>query len=153
MNILLSVLMDAFFIALLIYCSYTDLKRREISNLLIVLLLSLGIIHAVFIGLSGNPWWTYLVSTLFAIPFFISWMRSKIGAGDVKLIMVIALYLGLWWIIIAFALMIPTIVGIIIWSLLKKKTLKVRVPFAPVLAVGAIGAVVVNYISLIGLSQ
>ena len=147
-TIYLSILMDVFFIDILIWCSYTDLKSRTISNVSIILLLCLGLMHTVLMGFTINTWWTYLLSMFFVIPFFIAWKKNGIGAGDVKLVMAISLYLGLLNTIIAFLLMVPVIVILIIKSWAKQKTLKYRIPFAPVLTFGAVGTVVVRYLNI-----
>ena len=146
MNIdLLSILMDALFIMLLLWCSYTDIKNRTISNLSITILLVLDICHFTIVGLTLNPWWSYPASMLFGIPFFISWTKNNIGAGDVKLVMVISFYLGIWSTIIAFILMIPAIAVLIIKELIKTRMLKHQMPFAPVLSFGAIAVVLFGH--------
>ena len=146
MELLICILTDAFFIALLAWCSYTDMRERMVSNLAIILLLCLGIVHAALMTLAGNTWWTYPAGMAFAVPFFISWLRGGIGAGDVKLMMVITLYLGLMNAVIAFALMVPALAVLMIRSLVKEKTLKCRIPFAPVLSFGASGAILMGYL-------
>jgi Flp pilus assembly protein protease CpaA len=138
--------MDAFFVALLIWCSYTDLRNRTVSNLAVVLMLCLGIVHTVVIALAGGTWWTYPMGMVFAIPFFISWLRGGMGAGDVKMVIAITIYLGLLNAVIAFALMVPVLVVLMVKSLIKKKTLKCRIPFAPVLSIGAFGAILTGYL-------
>lgn len=138
--------MDAFFIALLVWCSYTDIRNRAVSNLAVILMLCLGIVHTVLIALAGGTWWIYPAGMVFAIPFFISWLRGGMGAGDVKLVIAITLYLGLLNAVIAFALMVPVFVVLMIKSLIKKKTLKCRIPFAPVLSLGAFGAILTGYL-------
>ena len=138
--------MDAFFITLLVWCSYTDIRKRTVSNANVILLLCLGIVRTVLIALAGGAWWTYLAGMVFAIPFFISWLRGGIGAGDVKLVIAITLYLGLLNAVIAFALMVPVLAILMIQSVIKKKTLKCRIPFAPVLTFGAVGAILTGYL-------
>jgi len=145
-NLFLSILMDAFFIALLLWCSNTDIRKRIVSNVTIALLLCLGIVHIVFMALAGILWWTYPAGMVFTIPFFISWLKGSMGAGDVKLAIAITLYLGLLNAMIAFALMVPVLVVLMIKSLIKKKTLKCRIPFAPVLTLGSIGAILTGYL-------
>jgi len=146
MNITLGILMDAFFIALLVWCSYTDMRNRTVSNLAVILMLFLGIAHAILIELAEGTWWTYPVGMVFAIPFFISWLRGSMGAGDVKLVIAITLYLGLLNAVIAFVLMVPVLAVLMIKSLIQKKTLKCRIPFAPVLSIGAFGAILTGYL-------
>jgi Flp pilus assembly protein protease CpaA len=138
--------MDAFFIALLVWCSNTDIRKRTVPNLSVALMLCLGIVHTVVIALAGITWWTYPAGMVFAIPFFIAWLKDSMGAGDVKLVIAITLYLGLLNAVIAFALMIPVLAGLIIKSLIQKKILKCQIPFAPVLTIGAFGAILTGYL-------
>ena len=149
MNITLDILMDAFFIALLIWCAYTDIRTRTVPNPAIVLLLGLGLAHTVLIGLSGSAWWLYPTGVVLVVPFFIVWLRGGMGAGDVKLIMGIGLYLGVVSTLSAFALMVPVLIGLIVRSWLKAKTLKSAIPLAPLLALGASGVVLASYIVMI----
>ncbi len=146
MCIILRILMDAFFIALLICCVYTDIKTRTVSNVSVILLLCLGLAHTVLIGLSGSAWWPYPAGLALAIPFFIVWLKGGMGAGDVKLIMGIGLYLGMLNALISFALMVPVLIGLMVRSWIKAETLKNAIPFAPVLAFGGVGAVLLGYI-------
>ena len=95
MDIALRILTDALFIALLIWCAYTDIRTRTVSNTAVILLLCLGLAHTVLIRLSGSVWWPYPVGLALAVPFFIVWLKGGMGAGDVKLLMGIGLYLGL----------------------------------------------------------
>lgn len=58
MLIILSILSDAFFVALLVWCGYTDIQKRTVSNMVIILLLCHSFAHTVLIGLSGIEWWS-----------------------------------------------------------------------------------------------
>ncbi len=142
MNTIFSILTDAFFIALLIWCAYTDTRTRTVSNTAVVLLLCLGLAHTMLIGLSGNVWWPYPAGLALAVPFFIVWLKGGMGAGDVKLLMGIGLYLGLAGTLVSFALMLPCMAILLIRSWIRYKTLKTTIPFAPVLAFGAGTAVI-----------
>ncbi len=146
MNIILSVLMDAFFITFLAWCAYTDMRTRTVCNLAVILLLCLGLAHTVLIGLYSSAWWSYPAGLVLCMPFFIAWLKNVIGAGDVKLLMGISLYLGLLNTVIAFALMVLVMTIFIVRSCIQKKSLKQRIPFAPVLAFGAIGATAAGYL-------
>ena len=146
MELMLGVLMDALFISLLVWCSYTDIQKRKVSNMSVILLLCLGIAHTVLMGLTGNTWWTYPAGMALTVPFFVVWLRGQIGAGDVKLVMGICLYLGVLNALIAFALMVLALIGLMTRSWAKTKTFKRAIPFAPVLAFGAGGAVVLGYL-------
>ena len=146
MNNSLGILTDAFFIALLIWCAYTDIRTRAVSSTAVVLLLCLGLMHTVLIGLSGSVWWPYPAGLALAVPFFIVWLKGGMGAGDVKLIMGIGLYLGLAGTLISFALMVPCMAILLIRSWIRYKTLKTTIPFAPMLAFGAGTAVIAGYL-------
>lgn len=142
----LGILMDAFFIVVLARCAYTDIRTRTVPNTAVVLLMSLGLAHAVLIGLSGSAWWPYPAGLALAVLFFIVWLKGGMGAGDVKLLMGIGLYLGLAGTLISFALMLPMLIACMIHSLRKHETLRRAIPFAPVLAFGAGTAVIVGYL-------
>jgi Flp pilus assembly protein protease CpaA len=146
MSITLGILTDAFFIALLIWCAYTDIRTRTVPNTAVILLLCLGLAHTVLIGLSGSAWWPYPAGLALAIPFFVVWLKGGMGAGDVKLLMGIGLYLGLAGILISFTLMLPCMAILLIRSWIRYKTLKTTIPFAPVLAFGAGTAVIAGYL-------
>ena len=146
MCIILGILMDAFFIALLIRCAYTDIRTRTVSNVSVILLLCLGLAHTALMALTGNTWWTYPAGMALAVPFYVAWLRGQMGAGDVKLIIGISLYLGVLNTLIAFALIMLTLIVLMVRSWIKTKTLKSVIPFAPILAFGAIGTVVLGYL-------
>ena len=146
MDIALRILTDVFFIALLIWCAYTDIRTRTVPNIAVVLLMSLGLAHTVLIGLFGSAWWPYPAGLALAIPFFIVWLKGGMGAGDVKLLMGICLYLGLACTLISFTLMLPMLIACMIHSLRKHGTLRHVIPFAPVLAFGAGTAVIAGYL-------
>lgn len=146
MNIILGILTDAFFIALLIWCAHTDIRMRTVPNMAVILLLCLGLAHTVQIGLSGSTWWMYPTGLALAVPFLIVWFKGGMGAGDVKLLMGIGLYLGLMNTLLAFALMLPAMAALCVRSWIRNKMLKQRIPFAPILAVGAVGATAAGYL-------
>ncbi len=147
MELLLSILTDALFVSLLAWCSYTDIKKRIVSNPSVILLLCLGLVHMALMVLAGNTWWTYPAGLLLSVPFVIGWLRNGMGAGDVKLIMAIGLYLGLLNTLVSFALMVPVLAVLMIRSWTKTKTLKgVAIPLTPVIAFGATGAVALGYL-------
>jgi len=138
--------MDALFLCLLLWCSISDMRKRTISNYLIVALMCLGLAHTVDALLAGVAWWQYAAGVLLSIPFFIVWLRNGMGAGDVKLIAAVGLYLGLMNTLAAFVLMIPIFPGLLAWSRLKHKTLKWRIPLAPMISAGAAVAILLGYL-------
>jgi Flp pilus assembly protein protease CpaA len=146
MDLFFSILMDAFFIGLLGWCGYSDLKKRTVPNQAIALLLCLGLLHVAFVFLTGSSWWQYPAGLLLAIPFFIAWLRNGMGAGDVKLIMASALYLGLLNALVSFTLMVPVLTVLMVHSWRKHKTIRYQIPFASVISIGAFGAIMLGYL-------
>ena len=140
------ILMDAFFITILTWCAYTDIQKRTVSNASIILILCLGIAHTILMALAGHTWWQYPAGIVLPVPFYVAWLRGQMGAGDVKLIIGISLYLGVLNTLIAFALIMLTLIVLMVRSWIKTKTLKSVIPFAPILAFGAIGTVVLGYL-------
>ena len=120
MNVFFGILMDAFFIALLIWCAYTDMRTRTISNLSVTLLLCLALAHMLMMIISCSTWWTYPAGIALAAPFFVAWLRGQMGTGDVKLAMSICLYLGILNTLIAFVFMVPVLIGHMVRSWIKK---------------------------------
>ena len=143
---LLRILMDVFFIALLLWCAHTDLKTRTVSNQPVVLLLCLGLANTVLMLLTGHIWWQYPAALTFVVPFFIAWLKNFMGGGDVKLIAAIVLYLGLLNSIISFILMLPLLTALLMFAWFKSKTVVCKIPFAPVLAFGSIFVVILGYL-------
>jgi len=143
------ILMDAFFVAVLLWCSYTDLKSRTVSNLSVAMFLCLGLVNTVFVIISGSTWWVYPAGMLLGIPFFIAWIKGGMGGGDVKLIMGIGLYLGLTNTLVSFALMLPVLIVCMIRSWRKNGTIESAIPFAPVIALGAGGVLLVGHAEMI----
>lgn len=146
MEIALGILMDAFFVAMLVWCAYMDIKTRTISNLSIILLLCLGLAHLLLTLLTGAVWWVYPEGLALSAPFFASWLKGHMGGGDVKLLMGIGLYLGLIHTLLAFVLMLPLLGALAIHSWRKARTLRRPIPFAPVLAFGAAGIIIISYL-------
>ena len=149
MNTTQGILMDAFFVAVLLWCSYTDLKSRTVSNMSVVILLCLGLVHTILVALSGGTWWVYPAGMLLGIPFLIAWLKGEMGGGDVKLIIGIGLYLGWVRTLVSFALMLPVLIACMVRFWLKIGTVNSTIPFAPVFAFGAGSMLLVGYVDII----
>ena len=150
MEFMLSILMDISFAGILVWCSYMDTKMRLVSNISVVLLLFLAFAHMAFAIQEGWSWLQYPAGLLVSIPFFIAWLKNLMGAGDIKLIAAIALYLGLYNMIISFLLMIPLLAVFMVYTWIKNKTFTCRIPFAPVLAFGSICVVLLGNLNTLG---
>jgi Flp pilus assembly protein protease CpaA len=138
--------MDALFLCLIAWCSISDLRKRIVSNYSVLLLLCLGFVHLGFILINVDIWWQYPTGLLLSFPFFFAWQRNGIGAGDVKLIAAVALYLGLINTIVAFTLMVPILAALLLRSRLTHRPIKNRIPLAPVIGIGATGVLALGYL-------
>jgi len=140
------ILTDALFIALLAWCGVSDLKKREIPNIAILLMLGLSAAHMVISACLGCLWYVYPLGALPAVPFFITWTKGLFGGGDVKLVFVMGLYLGLSLMLAAMAFTVVACVGLLLWFWAGRRSVKSRIALAPVLSLGALVAVALGYI-------
>lgn len=143
---ILFIIMDIMFGVLLIVCSITDLKKRIVPNECIILLLLLGITHAVFKTIIGYVWWYHFIGLVYSIPFFIAWHKELMGAGDVKLIIVISLYLGIINSLLAFIIMLLCLFIWAIYAKAKSIDTKKSIPLAPFISAGFILFLCVKYL-------
>lgn len=120
--------------------SIWDLKTKRIPNLLIVAGLICAVGSSAFVSLEALGWSLggAVLGAVLMLPFY-NW--NLMGGGDVKLAGLIGAIVGFPGVIVAIALglwigaiVIPTL----LWSGVVKGGDKV--PFAPILTLGAIGA-------------
>ena len=142
----LFIIEDILFLALLAWCSVTDLKKREIPNAAILLILGLAAAHLAGVVRLGQPWYEYPIGMLLATPFFLAWMKGLFGGGDVKLLFAMGLYLGVTLMLISLAFTLVICVGVLIWRAASRRDTHVRLPLAPVVSCGAVAAVTLSYL-------
>lgn len=122
-----------------IYISKIDIKERRITNKNICITGCVGILLA----LSNLDKAVFLSCILggtagFLVSLFIAWFsKGGIGVGDVKLLGMAGLYLGITYLEIAifWSLVFVILFGTIQW-IRKKATGKTEYPFAPFLTAG-----------------
>lgn len=131
------ILQGVLFSCLLLAASYTDIKRREIPDIVCVLLVLTGLMNFSYINLLG----------IFAsLPFFIAAVlrESSIGGGDIKLTASAGLVLGFWkgiyGLIIGLSLLILFYIMLRITVVIRKKQVanNLSMPLAPFLGIGFI---------------
>jgi len=137
---------DILFIAFLTWCSVTDLKKREIPNTAILLMLGLAAVHIIGAVCLGHPWYEYPIGALFTFPFFLAWQKGFFGGGDVKLLFAMGLYLGVSMMLISLAFALVICVGLLIWRTVNRSGIHVRLPLAPVLSLSAAVTVALSYL-------
>lgn len=134
-----------FFFSILAVIAFYDIRHKVIPHVPMILL----VVVVVWIKCLGPsifplqlPPLTSFIPILFAIPF---WFLSRFsretlfGMGDVKLIAVLAFFLGLWngFLMIVLGFVIGAVYGIGL-LLLKKANKKTQVPFAPFLILSTV---------------
>ena len=130
---------------LLLTVTFTDLERGKIPNGVILP----GVIAGLYMSLIFWPlnFTSSLIAFLAGGGIMIFWTvigkllfkKEGIGAGDIKLVAMTSIFLGLQNILLALFLsfLLATIVGISM-ILIKKARMDSRIPFAPFLASGAL---------------
>lgn len=128
-------------LVLLAVVSIIDIKHHKIKNVFVLLLLFLSVGY-IFIDKNFN-WINKLITfVITAICLFVVYLfvnkdnRTVLGGGDVKLISVMALFLGWQRLIVALFIMS---IGLVLYGLWKRGH---SIPLAPFLSVGTIIAVV-----------
>lgn len=132
--LLWTVFADALFVICLAWVSICDLTMRIIPNRTILVLVVLGTLNLAGHIIIGQACWMYPAGLLIGLPFFLAWLKGKIGAGDVKLIAACGLYLGLISSLagMLILLVILTVIGLGLW--IKTRTLKHKLPLGPMIA-------------------
>lgn len=125
--------------------AYTDFKETRIPNQYILLGLAYRVILIpVELLISPEPFWATLLSEIIAAgALFIAavlcrlCIKNSIGAGDMKLFLVMGLLLGLngIWSAVLISLFVSFLLAVFL-LITKKKTKKDSIAFGPALAVG-----------------
>ena len=130
-----SILQGVFFSFLLMAASYTDIKRREIPDIICVLVVFIGLVD---FNLSN------ILGIIISIPFLIGavLVENSIGGGDIKLTASIGIVLGFWKGIYGLMIGLSLLVLFYFLIVLKSKVMKKQVarnlpmPLAPFLGIG-----------------
>lgn len=128
---------------LLILCSLSDIRRRKIPNLLAALILGAGILHMILYGSLLNSLSGLLLPG--APLLLLRRYSGSIGAGDIKLISAVGVWLGG---LLNVALFVAACLLCALALLLQRTVghnIPVSVPFAPFLAVPVILSVLIMY--------
>ena len=126
--------------------SLTDIKYKQIPNILVFLLLLTQLLMLFYQqGLGGleNVWWCMVV---LMVTISLSLLfKGQIGMGDVKLLAVMCITLGLsrliWLIIVA--LLIAFVIGLYM-MIFQKKSIKTEMAFAPFLTLSLLVNLIVG---------
>lgn len=129
------ILQGVLFSSLLLAASYTDIKRREIPDIICLLLVLTGFLKFGFQNLLG---------IFVALPFLMAAMfkEKSIGGGDIKLTAAVGLVLGFWkgiyGLIIGLTILILFYIMVRISSIIRRKQVakNLSMPLAPFLGIG-----------------
>lgn len=143
--------------ALLLVSCVTDFLYRKISNVLLVVIGGYGFIASIF-GVANLIFVDSMLGLLIGLLIFMfPYYKSWIGAGDVKLLAVIGIYLGPTLIIITaiYSMLVGGIVALLyllyqrdfqqtIRSLVHFKTSQGQMPYAAAISIGTVLAVLTS---------
>lgn len=94
-----AILIQVIAIALLLRIAWRDMNVQKIANGDVIALAATGLAGLVVQALAIGSWSTFLFSLLLGLALFAVlfpfWMWKKLGAGDVKLIAVVPLVIGI----------------------------------------------------------
>ena len=129
------ILQRMFFSFLLMAASYTDIKRREIPDIICMLIALTSLLKFNFINLLG---------IVISIPFLISavLVENSIGGGDIKLTAAVGIVLGFWkgiyGLIIGLSLLVLFYFLLVLISKIMKRQVarNLPMPLAPFLGIG-----------------
>ena len=148
---LLELLTTCLFAGLLVAISFIDLDFTIIPNKIVYTGLLVGLLLAISASIVRSDISLILsrmlgavigagITLLIAIVGSIAFRKEAMGAGDIKLMAMIGIYLG-WWPHIPFTLLAASVFGSIIGLVLilfRGKKMDTAVPFGPFLAIGAL---------------
>ena len=131
------VLAGALFICLLAWVYITDMTKRIIPNMAILIMLIIGILNTVIAAIFSLAWWWYPIGIMVALPFLLLWLRGKMGAGDAKLMLACGLFLGLQASLLIAGLMLVILLIIAGYLYFKQMSLKTQIPLGPVISLAS----------------
>jgi prepilin peptidase CpaA len=132
--------------ALLFYVAYNDLRHYKIRNELIIALAALFVIHAVVSGRWVGAQWNVAFAALMFVAMLLLYARRLMGGGDVKLLGVAFLWVGIDC-ALPFAALLLAFAGVhalaarLGWAEVQRASndARPRIPFAPSIAAALIG--------------
>ena len=86
----------------ILYAAWVDYAQRKVPNWLNAAIAAIGfIVQASFFGWTGIGWGAAGLAVGFAL-LIVPWLMHGMGAGDVKLMMAIGVWLGPWLTLVSF---------------------------------------------------
>jgi prepilin peptidase CpaA len=137
--------------AILVYIAFTDLKEFKIRNEPIILLVGLFFIHAVLSGRWVSIYWNIGIALCVFVILLIHYSWKMMGGGDVKLLTVAFLWVGVSYALpFAVLLLAFAVVHLIAlrfgWARFQQSGPRKQMPFGPSIAGALIGVFVVAFL-------
>jgi prepilin peptidase CpaA len=129
--------------ALLAYMAFHDLREFKIRNTLVLVLAALFFVHAALSGRWVVLHWNLAFAAGMGVLLLIGYAFRLLGGGDVKLLTVAFLWTGLrcavpFLLVVTAASMLMIVAAHFGWMPAKRVNGRLRVPFAPAIAIGLI---------------
>ena len=123
--------------------SVTDIRERRIPNALVLV----GLVVAAVIAATSGRWLDALLGSwlgmaVLALPRLIA--RDAVGLGDIKLVGVLGLGVGISGIVVVVGLAVAAATPVVLWASLRGGHFG-PLPFAPFLALGVVGCMAVRF--------
>lgn len=132
--------------AVLFYAALTDLKRYTIRNEVVLVLALLFFVHAFVSGRWTSIAWNIGLSAVVLVILIYFYSHKLVGGGDVKLLTVALLWVGLdcalpFVVLLLISTTIHTLAGVLGWADTQRLAgdNRRRIPFAPSIAAALIG--------------
>jgi len=137
--------------AVLFYVAHIDLRHYKIGNELIGALAVLFVIHALVSGRWVSVHWNIVFASMMFVVMLIAYSRGLMGGGDVKLLTVAFLWVGIGC-ALPFAVLLLVFAGLHVlatrlgWADTRRSDddERKRIPFAPSIAAALIGVLMLG---------
>ncbi len=141
-------ILDLLFLMSLLWCAASDWRCRTIPNRAMLSIAVLGMAQIGFALWVGVSIWPYLAAIPLFGALYLCWTKDLLGGGDVKLMALICLYMGLGRAAIAFEVCLAALCAIY-FTIAKgsKRPKRRKVALAPPLALGCVGVIVGQYVA------
>ncbi|PAF46954.1 hypothetical protein BKH46_05825 [Helicobacter sp. 12S02634-8] len=113
--------------AILLWIALTDIFYRTISNTQIIIVISMGAISCWIYGIGVH----FFFPALLFLVGLVLWYRGLLGAGDVKLMGALSLFINtdLLMSFLFVTSVVGAVIGIVIWGLSFYRKLEPSVPY------------------------
>ena len=138
----------------LFYVAMTDLREFKIRNSLVIALACLYGIYAFSSGQWVTAHWNVAFAFVMFIVMLFFYLRNWLGGGDVKILTVAFLWVGIRYAMpFTLMLMVFAVIHIVLakklkWAAVRHTEGRARIPFAPSIAASIIGVFVLRWSGL-----